>query len=286
MRTRRKRSQGFTAIARWLNDHGHQTTYGCPFRYQAVQLMLDTGFGAGFFVHRGQLLQGVHDPVITSKEWADYLAARETRSVMPSRSKASPHVLVGLVKCGECLTALTARPDRRGTMWYRCKSRSERGCRNGMVKIADVEADVFAWLTQFIGDLDAATRTAQAQQRRWDVAEDRAKNLRRQITEQDKALTQLTVDRARQLVPEHAYKAAADEIQGVRDRLAAELDEVQREVQPIRRVEPAAYHGLIEEWPTLPVQARRDALRKLISRVRVWSKPFRVEVDDTWSQVA
>lgn len=277
--------QGFTSITRWLNDHGHQTTFGCVFRYRAVQLMLDSGFGAGFFVHRGELLRGVHDPVISPREWSDYLAAREMRSRMPPRAKGSPHLLVGLVKCGECLTALTARSDRRGTLLYRCKSRYERGCGNRMVKITDVEAEVFAWLTRFVGDLDAATRTAQAQQTRWDVADDRAKTLRRRIADQDRALTQLTVDRAHQLVPEIAYKAAADEIQGIRDRLAVELEEVQREVQPIRRVEPAEYHGLIEEWQTLPVQARRDVLRRLASRVRVWAKPFRVEVDDTWSQV-
>lgn len=279
---------GFTSIARWLNDHGHVTTHGKPFRYQAVQLMLDSGFGAGYFVHRGELLKGIHEPVITAKEWNDYLAAREGRSVMPSRAKASPHVLVGLVKCGMCLTALTARPDRRGTMWYRCKSRSERGCQNGMVKIAEVEAEVMAWLEAMVGDLNAATETAREQQRRWDVAENTAKTLRRQISEQDQALTRLTVDRARNpdLVPEDAYIAARNEIQATRDRLAAELEQTERDVQPIRRVDPLEYKGLLEEWPTLPVQSRRDALRKLVSRVRVWAHPLRVEVDDTWSAPA
>ncbi|MFJ1539369.1 recombinase family protein [Micromonospora chalcea] len=277
---------GFTSIARWLNDHGHVTTYGKPFRYQAVQLMLDSGFGAGYFVHRGELLQGIHEPVITAKEWASYLAVREGRSVMPSRAKASPHVLVGLVKCGACQTALTARPDRRGQLWYRCKSRSERGCRNGMVKIADVEAEVLAWLEGMVGDIDAAAKTAREQQRRWDVAEDKAKGLRRQISEQDKALTRLTIDRARNLVPEAAYAAARDNIQAARDRLAAELDQVERDVIPIRHVDPLEYKGLIEEWPTLPVQARRDALRRLVSRVLVWAHPLRIEVEDTWSKTA
>ncbi|MEU7170395.1 recombinase family protein [Micromonospora tulbaghiae] len=274
---------GFTAITRWLNDHGHQTTYGKPFRYQAVQLMLDSGFGAGYFTHRGELLRGIHEPVITAREWNAYLAAREGRSVMPSRAKASPHLLVGLVKCGKCLTALTARPDRQGHMWYRCKSRSERGCDNSMVRIADVEAAVYAWLEKFVGDIDAAVRTARAQQERWDVAEGQAKTLRQRIGEQDKALTRLTVDRARNLVPEDAYLMARDEIQATRDRLAGELEQVERQVQPIRRVDPSEYKGLLAEWPTIPVQARRDALRKLISRVRVWSPPLRVEVDDTWS---
>lgn len=279
---------GFTSIARWLNDHGHLTTHGKPFRYQAVQLMLDSGFGAGYFVHRGELLQGIHTPVITAKEWANYLTVREGRSVMPSRAKSSPHLLVGLVKCGKCLTALTARPDRRGVMWYRCKSRSERGCDNGMVKIADVEAEVLTWLAQFVGDVDTAARTARAQQERWDVAEGRAKSLRRQIGEQDRALTRLTVDRARDpdLVPEDAYKAARDEIQAVRDRLAGELEQVEREVQPIRQVDPLEYKGLVEEWPTIPVQSRRDALRRLISRVKVRAHPLHVEVEDTWSEAA
>lgn len=274
---------GFTAITRWLNDHGHITTHGKPFRYQAVQLMLDSGFGAGYFVHRGELLQGIHTPVITQQEWTAYLTVREGRSVMPSRAKASPHILVGLVKCGECLTALTARPDRKGVGWYRCKSRSERGCTNGMAKIADVEAEVMSWLAEFVGDIDSATRTAREQQKRWDVAEGQAKSLRRQISEQDRALTRLTVDRAKDLVPEEAYRAARDEIQSTRDRLTAELEQVERNVQPIRQVDPLEYKGLLEEWQTIPVQSRRDALRRLISRVRVWARPLRVEVDDTWT---
>lgn len=277
---------GFTSIARWLNDHGHLTTYGKPFRYQAVQLMLDSGFGAGYFTHRGELLRGVHEAVITDKEWANYLTVREGRALMPSRAKASPHLLVGLVKCGQCQGALTARTDSRGVLWYWCKARVERGCDSSMVKIAAVEAEVYGWLTEFVGDIDAAAQTARAQKKKWDVAEGQAKGLRRQIGEQEKALTRLTVDRAKGLVPESAYTAARDEIQAVRDRLAGELDQVERDVRPIRQVEPQEYAGLVAEWPTIPVQSRRDALRRLISRVRVWGKPLRVEVDDTWTLAA
>jgi DNA invertase Pin-like site-specific DNA recombinase len=276
---------GYTAIARWLNDHGHTTTYGSHFRHGTVRLMLDSGFGAGLMLHRGELVQGIHEPVITAQEWQRYIEARDRRTKLSPRAKASRYLLVGLIKCGVCGFALTVRPDRYGHFWYRCKARSEKGCTNPMVKLVNVEAAVFGWLQDLVDDIDAAAGTVRAQQERIQVGADRAAVLRRKIGEQDAALTRLTMDRARNpdLVPEHAYIAARDEFTAKRARLVEELDDLERSITPSPTVDVAEYRGLITEWPTIPLEARREALRRILQRVRVWGRPLKVECVPTWA---
>lgn len=275
---------GYTAVARWLNDNGYTTTYGCHFRHNTVRVMLDSGFGAGLFVHRGELVQGIHKPVITPQEWERYLATRDARTKLPPRAQASRYLLVGLAKCGLCGFAMVVKPDKLGHLWYRCKSRSERGCPNRMVKLGAVEAEVLKWLQGWVGDIDAATEAARARQERIEVGKDRAAVLRRKIDDQDAALTRLTMDRARNphLVPEHAYIAARDEFAATRSRLAEELDELDRAVAPAPAVDVAEYRGLVAEWPTIPLEARREALRRILRRVRVWGRPLEVKCVPTW----
>lgn len=277
---------GYTAVARWLNDHGYVTTYGSHFRHGTVRLMLDSGFGAGLMLHRGELVQGIHEPVITPGEWQRYVEARDRRTTLAPRAKASRYLLVGLIKCGMCGFTMTVRPDRRKHLWYRCKSRSELGCPNGMVKLGVVEAEVFGWLRRWVDDIDAAAKAVRAQQQRIEISADRAAALRRQIGEQDAALTRLTMDRARNpdLVPEVAYIAARNEFTAVRARLVEELEEVQRAITPAPAVDVAEYRGVVEEWDTIPLEARREALRRILRRVRVWARPLKVECVPTWAE--
>ena len=272
---------GYTAVARWLNDHGHRTTYDSHFRHGTVRLMLDSGFGAGLFLHRGEHLQGVHDPVITMEEWAQYKAARQVRSKLPSRAKSSCYLLVGLIKCGLCGTSMTAKLNR-GHYWYRCKSRTEVGCPNPMVKLPNVEAKVFEWLRDLVGEINASTRVNRRREERRAANESRAAGLRRQIIDRNKQLTSLTIDRSSGLVPDEAYVMARDEILAARKRLEEELADADRRTQVGPAFDMAEYAGLVEDWDVIPVEGRREALRRILKRVRVWSRPLAVKCVATW----
>lgn len=284
MYTRYIGGTGYSGIAAWLNDRGILTTYGGHWRHETVRSVLNSGFGAGLMRHRGELVSGVHEAAITELVWEEYVQVRDGRFFLPSRAKSSRYLLVGLIRCGVCGDVMTARPDRYKHVWYRCKSRTLRSCPNGMVKLLEVESRVKTWLTDLTGDIDAATEIDARREQRTRTALDKATALGRKIRDVDKSLTQLTIDKARNLIPEQAYVAARDEIMQSRVRLVEETSEAER----IAGVGPPGsvveYLGLLREWDELPVEARREALRRLVTRVQVWSepRPCRVRVIPTW----
>jgi DNA invertase Pin-like site-specific DNA recombinase len=274
---------GYTTIATWLNDHGYTTTYGKHFRPETVGIVLRSGFGAGLIRHRGELLPGIHEPVITEAEWKRFQAISESRSGMSSRAKASPYLLSGLLRCGACGYSINTSRDSAGTVWYRCQARTILHCTNGYAKVELVEREVHRWLAELVDDVDAAAEASQREQERLVVVRNQATSLARRIADQDKALGRLTVDRAHDLVPEAAYEIARDEIMGVRSRLAAELADAERQASVGPQLDVPAYRGLLAEWHTLPLESRREMLRRVIRRVRVWGKPARIEVEPTWA---
>lgn len=275
---------GYLAIAAWLNDHGYRTTYGGHWRPTAVRSVLDSGFGAGLMQHRGHLMEGVHEPVITTDQWQRYLAAKEIRSYLPSRVKSSPYVLSGLVKCAICGNTMAARPDRYRKNWYRCKAKTLLRCPNAMVRVEAVEAEVLDWLREIVDDIDAATEVNERQQVRIDQASKKAETLRRQITDLDKALTAATVKNVQGLIPDDAYVAARDELTGKRARLMQELEQYESTTVATPRFDAAEYQGLLAEWDILPVEARREMLRRLLSRIRVWGRPVKVKPIPVWEE--
>src|SRR5690606_27590219 len=126
-------------------------TAGGIWREGNVRTVLDSGFGAGYFVHRGELVKGVHPPVITEMEWQRYQDARDGRLKIAPRARSSRYLLTGLAKCGYCGYSMQARPDRIGHVWYRCKHRTLAGCPNPLARMDEVERQVMIWLRGLVG---------------------------------------------------------------------------------------------------------------------------------------
>lgn len=274
---------GYKGIARWLNDHGHPNNAGGHWDEGNVRSVLDSGFGAGRIRHNETYAEGVHDPVIGAEEWERYLQLREERTRLPARTKGSTYLLAGLLKCGLCGASMNARMERYGHVWYRCRNRGLTECPNPYVKLVAVEAEVLRWLRGMVEGVDAAARTQRQAQAKVVTHRHRAESLARLIRQQEEALTRLTVDRARGLIPDDdAYLKARDEITLARDRLTGEHEDVTRVAKAGARFDPAAYRGLLAEWTTTPVAARRETLRSLLARVRVWGEPFEVQPVPVW----
>jgi DNA invertase Pin-like site-specific DNA recombinase len=274
---------GYRGIARWLNQSGYRTTAGGIWREETVRSVLDSGFGAGLFRHRGKLLPGSHAPVITPGQWQTYLGLRDERKVIPSRGKGSRYVLTGLVKCGVCGMSMHARPDAQGTVWYRCRDRTMAGCPNPLARLTAVEGEVRKWLAELVDEIDPLAEAAQAVQAKVARQQRRSGTVAKLLAQQERALAQLTVERARGWVPDDdAYTAARDEITAERDRLRAEHAELLRGQGAAARLETPVYRRLLDDWSTIPVENRREALRHLLARVRVWGRPLRVQPVPAW----
>lgn len=271
--------EGHTGVARWLNRSGVPTVRGARtgWSVQAVIGLMDNGFAAGL-VHiksERQYLPGAHEAIIDPATWEAYRAARQARWDMPARVREPAYPLSGLVKCGLCRGAMVAASKRRdgdrygaGYM-YQCSTRGTTGtCRGCWVTRAQVEARVLEWLREeVVGDVEQ--RAAGRRARQSAAAELRVQT---KATERERLRLEQARDRARGFLVDGTLTREEYEKERVRlDGLAAELDqrlaELRRDVGRLTGPAVTVARGLLEEWETLPVRARRDMLSGLVRRV-------------------
>ena len=202
------------------------------------------------------------------------------------------YLLSGLVRCGYVLDNGERCGSRMGggqfghdhTPKYRCIAAfQERRHPGGYAMMRPVEDDVVAWLRSVADEVDTAADTAAAAIARSARRGQDAKRLGREFLELDQALTRLTVDRAKGLVPEAAYAAARDELE--QQKHAVDGRRRQAEIDARAGAPAAAARRLLEGWHEDSVEHRRGALRELIAEIRVAPGRPRcsVEVVPSWA---
>lgn len=275
-------------LVRWLNGHGWRTTTGGMWSDRSLRRVLDSGFASGRFTADGVLYDGVHQPLITSRVWQAYLDARVDRRSRPARVERSQYVLSGLVRCGRCGGSMVAgQYGSSKAPKYRCKAGKESGpevCTGGYVMAAYVEGKVLEWLESIAGDVDeAATAALEAKATRTAARSD-ARRLARQVASTEQALARLAVQNAERPLPASVYEQAHAELVDQLEQLRAAHDEADRQSRRVEAEPARAAAGLVKGWERRPVEHRREVLRRLISRVVVWTGRPRavVEVTPTW----
>lgn len=259
------------SLVRWLNDERIPTASGGQWYDRTLRRVLDSGFAAGILLHGGQEYPGAHAPLITRELWDEYRACRDGRREQHNTER-SPYVLSGLVKCGRCGSAMSAgRYGRAGRTRYACRRGAETGAHTGgIVSAAVVEAAVLDWLAgiadQVNASVDLAKVVASARTRR----EVDAAALRREVAaleDQAGALVKHLVS-GRLTEPEFDQAVAANRRE--QDDLRAALARAQVDaVRPTAAMPSRVAADLLADWDLLTVTARREVLRRLISRVEV-----------------
>lgn len=272
------------ALTRWLNDTGVPTLAGGTWSARSLRRVLDSGFPAGFVPFRGRLHPGAHEPLVDAGTWAAYQAARRRRAVVRG-SERSQYLLSGMVRCS-CGSAMVAGQYGHARQpKYRCKAAAEKGAHaGGYVTASFVETAVVDWLRGLAGDVQAAADAARLQGARRDR---RARDTARAERE-ERALGQQLVRLTRQLaagvVPEDAYVQARAGIEADLARARARLLRLRDESALAVQAAPLAA-DLLADWELLPVEQRREALRRLVSRVVVTPGRPRgtVEIVPVWA---
>ncbi len=260
---------GMMAIAAWLTSAGWPTATGVPWHPTVVRGMLDNPIHAGKVRYKGVVRDGAHTGIIDAATWEAYQAARRRRASAP-RTEASRSWLAGLCRCGICGGSMAMNVMRKRDATYavyRCDRAAMSGAHpHASLSSRRVEAAVLEWLEQTAAaDIDAAPpqRLATSSSAR------EIKRLERQIVALDKDLTNLTVQLARQIVPESAYAAARDEITAERESLARQRQQLHDEQVLAPAALATSARNLLEEWDELPVTRRREALARMIRHVHV-----------------
>lgn len=276
-------------LVRWLNARGHRTLTGGLWSERTLRRVLDSGFAAGLFAARGELLPGVHEPLIDAEVWQAYLDARAVRRGRPARVERSQYLLSGLVRCGRCGGSMVAgQYGSRQAPKYRCKVGKEQGplaCSGGYVMAGFVEGAVRDWLVEQAEDVDAAAAAALAARSHQAVGRSEVERLSREVAKVAEALQRLVVQEATSPeVPRDVFVSAREELAGQHRSLSAALEEAARATRATPEDPRGVARSLLEVWETSPVALRRQLLGRLVARVEVWSgRPqARVRVVPVW----
>lgn len=283
---------GYRTVARWLNGLGSRTTLGNAWSLVTVRRVMDSGFAAGLIrVHDSvcrckgpqncvnvTFSPGAHDRVIEPKTWADYQRTRDARRQLPPRSREPAYPLSGLVRCGLCQAAMSPvgrnvrGTYRRGYTYYctRYTHGGKSACRGVWVPRHEVEAYVLEWLKEFAAaeiDEDPASRVVR--QAAKVVANVDRERLLREAQAIERALTKLTVDHARGIVVDAAYGPAAADLIDSQNTVNAQLDALEPAASEPEVPYVEVAKGLIAEWDTLAVSAKRAMLTKVIQVIHI-----------------
>ena len=305
---------GFRRIAQDWRAAGFRTARGAEWQDQTVKLYLDSGFAAGLLiVHKQDAICGSpaecqkrdhygyrpaeHESIIGTDEWEDYLDRREIRKITPRRSLEPTYPLSGLVKCGICTEARMPSTYTKPVMSrgrpshaYRCGAMHHGHIKHESVwtRRQIIEDEVFDWLLRVREEIDAivAGRIVIPTPREQPGSEAKRRKLRADISKFTAALDRASEGHALGDIPRDSYLRTRDKFTQERDEAQRQLDELDEEAQPQPTPLPhqETVQGLIKDWDTISVKAKRVTLAPLIRRVEIWPEG-RVVVVPVWPSV-
>lgn len=274
--------QALVDIANWLIGEGVPTTRGGVWRASLVGDLLDSGFGAGWLRIGGRGLpsdsndvefyQGAQEPVIKREEWGQYMARRRERRGNQSATRTK-WPLSGITVCGRCgngMTCTTGGPSGQQIRGYimRCiKAQDSKTCKGVWRVTKDVEEALLNELDALAGELEAAGRRA-------------ARTVREQRTDQSARMRRIQADlkkakdgRGRLMDALVAGVYTLDEVAEKRAELDKKVVALEAEMAgaaaPVRVWTPPQIRSLRQDWPRLPLDARREMVRLLVERIVV-----------------
>lgn len=149
---------GLAVLCRGLADKGMTSPTGGVWHTSTLGAVLASGFAAGVIreVSTGLESPGVHEPLITTDEWAEFKAEKASREgtwrEVPRAKR--PWVLAGIARCGLCGKALVLNRSRTGRTPQALCSRynSSRACTGVWIKTQRVEDVVWDALSNVLPD--------------------------------------------------------------------------------------------------------------------------------------
>lgn len=303
--------ESFYTLIGWLNASGIRPSAGYGVRTstslwsdRTVRRMMDSGFAAGLLsIHdpacrhrpgasctRRIQVPGIHEPLINSDQWDEYLTQRAARR-QTRTTERSTYLLSGLLRCvaplpdgGTCGGPMggslsgSAAPGGKGRPRYVCNRRvSSQAHTGGTVSIDKAEPFVMNWMHKLADDLEPALARAEAASAKRAVDMGRVE---RQVEAAKAKLVSATRSYLEGQVPEMAWPELRSELEETVRNLEAQHAALRAAAR--RPVPEAIAAAALVDWGAMPIEHKRGTLRQLIKRVEV--EPGRVErVDGKWA---
>lgn len=264
----------FYELVDYLNDGPARPGEGyngpTPGLWSAMTLrrVMDNPFASGRFNSKGEVIQGIHQPLISEEVWEEYQVRRKSRRVQRNGEK-STYLLTGLLFCELCGHGMYAGlfgHDRK--LKYRCSGAANWKLHpGGYVMESTLEQTLLPWLANLATEINEAKPAKEVTTPK---QEDPTPRLRRALMKVDSRLDALTTRLLDGTVPQDVYARMRDQLieeKGVLQGslMAARVDE---RAEPVR-LDP----DLMVHWPAMPVHVKREILLRLVRKVIV--KPGR-----------
>ena len=254
----------FGSLVTWLASRQVPPVLARQWSVSSVKRTLDTGFAAGIITYRGEQYPGAHEPVIDEATWAAYQQARERRRNRP-RAERSQYLLSGLVRCKTCDLAMSGwTHPKAGIVYYKCdRAVSTRIHVPHHARADAIEAEVLRVVHAVADDAAALMDPGTPEQHDTDLTA-----LQGTVDKARRALATLTVRSVDGSISDDAYRAAAPTLQA---RLDAAQDALRAATAAPALPAVAADTAvrLLEDWDLLPVTARREGIRALVTGITV-----------------
>ncbi|GAB3621218.1 hypothetical protein GCM10027417_24790 [Glutamicibacter endophyticus] len=260
-------------LVTYLNSTGIKPAHDCghikaeAWSPTTIMAILDNPFATGRFRARGQVHQGVHEPIISEATWEDYQARRGVRAKR-SRAESSDYLLT-CDTCGAKLYGERPAPKTgaRRKVRYICKNSSYyKVHRGGSMQEDKILAELLPWLEQVS---DAINKAAATEQPHVEVVDPRP-TLRRALMKVDGKRDSLTSKILEGLVPEDVYL-----------RMLADLDAEKAELEARICDAKVAFESQVDslgpdfmrDWKNgMPLRVKREILSRLVRNIYVYSQ--------------
>lgn len=261
--------QGVAKIAAWLQSLGITTlTTG-----RGIAYYMRSGFAAGYIDHHdpgctldhrsGQRCPniirelGTHEPIVSNATFVAFEEEQARRTALAPRLISPVSTLSGILICTGCQKRM-ARNNRRGvTPYFRCAT---DGCQHP-TSFSERKAErlLLEWLPTVADLVTTAAREAKLGESTAGVQRER---LQRVAIQAEQALTKLTLDLARGIIPESAYTAARRALEAERDAAARTAADMHRTTTTLRKQGTLAV-DLLASWDHLEPSTRNTVIREL-----------------------
>lgn len=266
-------------IAIRLREQGFRTPCGSPFAMARVWTLLTRPHNVGDAVWAAGLpdevrMPGILPPIYDRETDARVREILAVRSVIAPRAATSPHLLTGILRCGDCAAPMSARHGGRlrRSVGYMCTGHARNGsCANSWVSMKALDGAVLQKLSGY-SDAEIAAQLAPAPNADGDAAAEldaargRLAEVERQLLRDHRLFREGVLDEAQfsQVTADLRERRVAAE-----QRIAAlerEQEEAERRQAKIAAL-PRQIRSFAEDFPALSPELRKQRLQHLVQRV-------------------
>ena len=219
-------------------------------------------------VHDHVLSIGLHEGVISSEVWLDVQRKLDGNAQLKKGRSGTYSWLTGLLKCGRCGYAMRVMS---GTYFYCSGKANHHVCEgvSGKPEIEAAEQAVYSELKkkfEEIRDLHLMSKTqtspkANKLKMKLETLNSQIENLVCKITETTAAIGKVLEEKLGQLISE-------------RESIKAELDKLG---EPKQRRSYEAVIPLLDRFPEMPVEVKRQIAEQFIAKVLMWEDRLEIQ---------